>query len=441
MEGKRLALISIVALAIGAAFARADMKGNGEDASQGAGRNVLAAASAQLPTASPAKLVTAMPSPCEGNSGLTWDGTCLWVSDHGTMKAYRVDPNTGAVVRSIPLPGTYPNGLAWDGSALWYAESDGDRIYRLDPADGAVLLSFPSPGPGPSGLEFDGTHLWCSDTVTDFASGTPDRIYCMTRGGAVVAVFDAIGEFPMGMAFDGRFLWHSDNVARMIYKLNPADLAIVDAFPSPGAYPNDLAWDGRYLWILDNETDKLYKLDVGTPVQEGSKPSVLLCGANTPEKLTDIQRKLQGTGQFSTVSVMDVRDKTPTLTELLEFDAVMVHRNERYHDATSLGNVMADYVDSGGAVVCMMFEVGVGGRIMMQGRWESGQYYAIPRGGQFQATRANWGPCTIQRTPLCRESSHSMEGPAATGRPHWISPRAPYALPTGRTGGRWSSPR
>ncbi len=409
MEGKRLALISIAVVAVSAASARADMKGNGRDVSRNTG-SVVAAASA------PPELVVSMPSPCEGNGGLAWDGTCLWISDHITMRAYRVDPGTGAVIRSIPLPGTYPNGLAWDGSALWYAESDRDTIYKLDPSNGAVLLSFPSPGPGPSGLEFDGSCLWCSDTVTDFASGTPDRIYCMTLTGVVLAVFDAVGDFPMGMAFDGCFLWHSDNVARTIYKLNPADLAIVDAFASPGAYPNDLAWDGRYLWVVDNETDLLYKFDVGSPVEEESKPSVLLCGANTPGKLADVQQKLQGTGQFSAVGIMDVRDKTPTLVELLEFDAVMVHRNERYHNAVALGNVMADYVDSGGGVVCTMFEVGVGGRIMMQGRWESGQYYAIPRGGQFQATRATLGTVHDPKHPIMRGVA-TFDGGSSSYRP------------------------
>ena len=40
---------------------------------------------------------------------------------------------------------------------------------------------------------------------------------------------------------------------------------------------------------------------------------------------------------------------TPTLDELMAFDAVLVFSDFGYDDATALGNVMADYVDAGGS--------------------------------------------------------------------------------------------
>jgi len=391
----RIAWISVIALAISTGSARADMMGNANDGAGRAGPR-LSAAYDQMLAASSVTLVTSIPSPCGGNNGLAWDGTYLWISDYDTRKAYQVDPATGAAVRSIPVPGTYPNGLAWDGSALWYVDSGGDTIYKLNPSDGTVLLSIPSPGHRPGGLEFDGTDLWCCTTGTDMASGGPDKIYRMTTSGVVVASFAAKGEFPTGLAFDGQFLWHADNVNNTIYKLHPANLSIVDSFPAPGDYPNDLAWDGRYLWVVDNDTDRLYKFDV-----EAVKPSVLVCGADDAAGLADVQQKLTGAGQFTRVDVLDVRGTTPTLAQLQGYDAVLVFNNTNgYQDPTAIGDVMADYVDAGGGVVCMMFEIAMtsGVHPSLQGRWNSQGYYAIPRGEQYQSSpRATLGavhdPC------------------------------------------------
>jgi len=56
-----------------------------------------------------------------------------------------------------------------------------------------------------------------------------------------------------------------------------------------------------------------------------------------------------------------------------------------YQDPNAMGDVMADYVDAGGGVVCMMFEVAVTSPLedrYMLGRWNAEKYYAIPRGEQ-----------------------------------------------------------
>ena len=87
---------------------------------------------------------------------------------------------------------------------------------------------------------------------------------------------------------------------------------------------------------------------------------------------------------------MDINAATPTLDDLLAFDAVLVYRNARYADPAALGDAMADYADAGGGVVCMMFEVASAGTAM-QGRWDSGQYDAIPRGRVRSGSRATLG--------------------------------------------------
>lgn len=163
-------------------------------------------------------------------------------------------------------------------------------------------------------------------------------------------------------------------------------------------------------WLVD---------DVKIEVTDGAPPNVLICGANNDNFLGDIQQKLQGTGQFVAVDILDVSDVTPTLEELQAFDSVLVHGNFRYQNAMALGNVMANYVDSGGGVVCMMFEVGLDdsyGTMMMQGRWSSEEYYAIPRGSHENGPRANLGTVHDPGHPIM-QGVLSFDGGSSSFRP------------------------
>jgi uncharacterized repeat protein (TIGR01451 family) len=128
-------------------------------------------------------------------------------------------------------------------------------------------------------------------------------------------------------------------------------------------------------------------------IQTLSALDVVVCGAaSTSSWLSDIATKLLATGQFNSVSVVQVNAVTPTLAELQAFDAAMVFSDASYANPTALGDVMADYVNAGGGVVCFMFENGYSGTTgQMQGRWVTGEYSAITRGGQTSGSQATLG--------------------------------------------------
>jgi extracellular elastinolytic metalloproteinase len=120
-------------------------------------------------------------------------------------------------------------------------------------------------------------------------------------------------------------------------------------------------------------------------VNSASSLDVAICGA-MPNilYLQDVQTKLINSGQFNSVSIIQIASVTPTLSEMQAFDAAIVFSSTSYQNPATLGNVMADYVDGGGGVVCMMFESAVGSTqtstFHMQGRWIAENYYALPRG-------------------------------------------------------------
>ena len=66
--------------------------------------------------------------------------------------------------------------------------------------------------------------------------------------------------------------------------------------------------------------------------------------------INDVKLKLEGTGLFNTVDAYDTTISIPSLAELQNYDAVLVYSNWIY-DGTAMGNVLADYMDSGGGVV------------------------------------------------------------------------------------------
>ena len=104
--------------------------------------------------------------------------------------------------------------------------------------------------------------------------------------------------------------------------------------------------------------------------------NVALLGAESnPTFTADVQTKLLGTGQFTTVDILDVMTTTPTLAQLQAFDGVLVWSNANYADPNTLGTNLADYHDAGGGVVTVLFEGLPDSGLHLEGRWETDTYH------------------------------------------------------------------
>ncbi|MEM8712088.1 MAG: PEP-CTERM sorting domain-containing protein, partial [Planctomycetota bacterium] len=65
-------------------------------------------------------------------------------------------------------------------------------------------------------------------------------------------------------------------------------------------------------------------------------------------RFVDTQQRIEATGFFSSVDVIDAGAGTPTLAELMTYDAIITWSNFNFADSAALGNVLADYHDAGG---------------------------------------------------------------------------------------------
>ena len=104
------------------------------------------------------RVLTTIPAPEGGGSGLAWAEGTLWMGQYRNRKIHHLDPRTGAVLRTIES-NRFVMGVTWIDGELWHATAEGDEsdLRRVDPHTGEVqeTLDMP-PGVSVSGLESDG---------------------------------------------------------------------------------------------------------------------------------------------------------------------------------------------------------------------------------------------------------------------------------------------
>jgi hypothetical protein len=130
--------------------------------------------------------------------------------------------------------------------------------------------------------------------------------------------------------------------------------------------------------------------------------NIAILGAiDEPTWLEDIQTKLMATNKFQLVDIVDVIESTPTLSTLLNYDSLLVFNDLSYLDNVELGNIIADYIDTGRGVVASVFETGSNGEnLSLQGRWYDEGYYVIDSNGQDDFTQLYLGTVLLPNHPI-----------------------------------------
>lgn len=91
-------------------------------------------------------------------SGTAFDGTHIW--QIAGDRILRIEPATGAVVRSIATPeGGHYSGMAWVEGALWIGDYSGKRLLKLSLESGEVVKELASDRLV-TGVEWINGQLW-----------------------------------------------------------------------------------------------------------------------------------------------------------------------------------------------------------------------------------------------------------------------------------------
>jgi len=219
-------------------------------------------------------LVAAFAAPDGAMRGLAYDGQYLWAANSGDgnsmygSKIYRLDPDSGTVVRIFNGPSDYSCGLAWDGEYLWSSAYITGMIFQLDTAAMTVENSFAAPTTHPFDLAWDGMYLYAVRgnqtyiSVIDTSSGQEVDSIAVTYSSPNVRPFGLTflpRNAPQLLTSDGNY------GSNFVNAWNFYAGTWVDQWASePASYPSGLAYDSvtERLWVSCYERDSIYVYDV-----------------------------------------------------------------------------------------------------------------------------------------------------------------------------------
>jgi len=202
--------------------------------------------------------------------------------------------------------------------------------------------------------------------------------------------FDATG-LPLG-DYGGELLFRSndplDPLLPVPVTLRVLPPPVIDT--SPSVVSATVEWPDattRSLWV---ENDGGAPLEFHLSVWDGPPPEgpreaidVLMLYSNTyaHEGVTELRAMIEGYPAIASVDLLNMHDYVPTAADLNPYHAVIVSTNFAPMDPDATGDVLADYVDAGGAVV--MTEASFMDGFHVAGRFLSGGYMPFELSGAY----------------------------------------------------------
>ncbi len=174
-------------------------------------------------------------------------------------------------------------------------------------------------------------------------------------------------------------------------------------------------------------------LITGVALAQGPSVAIVASPSGTISdcRFVDVQEKLTATGLFDSVDVISAFSGTPSLLELQEFDAILTYSNLKYQDPDEFGDVLADYVDSGGGVVAAVFAMtSLNVDLQIGGRWKTGGYEVISTGLGHSTTTASLGQVLVPSHP-------SMQGVSSLTATAAFRPFPTTGLEQGNVVAQW----
>jgi glutamine cyclotransferase len=134
------------------------------------GRHLYQLADDRIQKIDPAtgRVLSTIPAPAGGGSGLAWAEGTLWVGQYRDRKIHQIDPETGAILRTIES-NRFVTGVTWVDGELWHAtlENNASELRHVDPRTGDVLERLEMPaGVCVSGLDADADRFYCGGERT-----------------------------------------------------------------------------------------------------------------------------------------------------------------------------------------------------------------------------------------------------------------------------------
>ncbi len=216
------------------------------------------------------------PGPHPNGLQATRDG--LWILDQQNNKVYLVGLTSGRVEHEIQTAADRGSGITHDGSSLWVASTYNRKLLKIDPESGQTLAEFDSPGsgivkwgtPSPKAVATGGHGLEWRRGELFLAVPPAASIYVLkAQDGSVARKFPAPGIRPHGLGWDpDGTLWCADSNYRSFFKLDPESGKVIKQHMLPFAgpevngkviVPHGMTIWQRMIYFCSAETAEVYR--------------------------------------------------------------------------------------------------------------------------------------------------------------------------------------
>ena len=218
----------------------------------------------EIPTRRCGKVEIAFHSPGPRPNGIQATKDGLWIIDQGDGNRVYLVAYDGKVIRSFGTKTDKSSGITFDGTSLWIGSTYSREIVKVDAQSGKTLERHFTPGAGII-YQMKGDP---APRSSPFAKKTP----------VVQSKPQGIGGFQMGKLQgaaapgtgahgqewrDGR-LWFAVPPSREVYCIEPETWIVQKKFPTSGNRPHGIGWEGKYLWVADSNLNAFFKHDPDT---------------------------------------------------------------------------------------------------------------------------------------------------------------------------------
>lgn len=222
-----------------------------------------------LPARKAGKVEIVFKSPGPQPNGLQATSEGLWIMDQGEgNKAYLVSYRDGKQLRSFETETDKSSGITFDGSSLWIGSTYSREIVRVDAQTGKTIERHFTPGAGVI-YQMAGDPPGRSSPIAAKypRPKAPAPIKTGQVGGfqaGQVLGSKALGTGAHGQEWRDGKLWMVVPPSREGYCIDPKTWVVQMKFATAGNRPHGIGWEGKYLWVTDSNLNAFFKHDPET---------------------------------------------------------------------------------------------------------------------------------------------------------------------------------
>jgi len=184
-------------------------------------------------------------------SGLTWDGSSVWVIGNEGEYIQRVDPDTGEILYSF-TGGSRLQDILFANDYIWVTERSEDQLLQIDPQTNQRRGLSAAGSPRSLAYDAASSSIWVNCNEYGLL-----RRYDAVSGESRAGITEGVLKQARLTAWGAESLWLA--AGQDLQRIDPVS-GDTEVYTLPG-YPYDMVWGGSYLWLTTSLANRLVRVD------------------------------------------------------------------------------------------------------------------------------------------------------------------------------------